>query len=256
MKKNFYLAIALLGFSVSLNAQTAKKGVGIKTDTPQTTLDVRAEATDTSMPDGVLVPRLTVTELNAKSAVYGADQNGALVFVTSNTQGGAGTKVENVKDPGFYYYDHATSKWKGVGGGGASIYTANGKLLADRTVDQDGHDLTFNNTSATNPNKRVIVDTRFQTNKAVFAKIRTVSSLGPADWQDDDFIIVVTGGSTIGLPVCNAASEGRIISIANQRPHPTTNITANAPEANSTIRGGKGAYYACSNKKWYTVGGF
>ena len=121
MKKNFYLAIALLGFSVSLNAQTAKKGVGIKTDTPQTTLDVRAEATDTTMPDGVLVPRLDVGQLNAKSAVYGADQNGALVFVTSNTQGGAGTKVENVKDPGFYYYDNATSKWKGVGGGSSSI---------------------------------------------------------------------------------------------------------------------------------------
>ena len=121
MKKNFYLAIALLGFSVSLNAQTAKKGVGIKTDTPQTTLDVRAETADNAMPDGVLVPRLTVTQLNAKSGAYGADQNGALVFVTSNTQGGAGTKVENVKDPGFYYYDHATNKWKGVGGGSSSI---------------------------------------------------------------------------------------------------------------------------------------
>ena len=254
MKKNFYLAIALLGFSVSLNAQTAKKGVGIKTDTPQTTLDVRAEATDTTMPDGVLVPRLDVTQLNAKSGVYGADQNGALVFVTSNTQGGAGTKVENVKDPGFYYYDHATSKWKGVGGG-ASIYTANGKLLADRTVDQDGHNLTFNNTSAANPNKRVIVDTRFQTNKAVFAKIRTVGSLAATDWQDDDFIIVVTGGTSIGLPVCNAANEGRIISVASQLTN-NANITANAPQANSTIRAGKGSYYSCSNNKWYTVGGF
>lgn len=254
MKKNFYLAIALLGFSVSLNAQTAKKGVGIKTDSPQATLDVRAEATVTTMPDGVLVPRLDVGQLNAKSAAYGADQNGALVFVTSNTQGGAGTKVENVKDPGFYYYDNATSKWKGVGGG-ASIYTENGKLLADRTVDQDGHDLTFNNTSAANPNKRVIVDTRFQTNKAVFAKIRTVGSLAATDWQDDDFIIVVTGGTSIGLPVCNAANEGRIISVASQLTF-NTSITANAPEANSTIRAGKGSYYACSNNKWYTVGGF
>ena len=254
MKKNFYLAIALLGFSVSLNAQTAKKGVGIKTDSPQATLDVRAEATVTTMPDGVLVPRLDVGQLNAKSAAYGADQNGALVFVTSNTQGGVGTKVENVKDPGFYYYDNATSKWKGVGGG-ASIYTENGKLLADRTVDQDGHDLTFNNTSAANPNKRVIVDTRFQTNKAVFAKIRTVGSLAATDWQDDDFIIVVTGGTSIGLPVCNAANEGRIISVASQLTF-NTSITANAPEANSTIRAGKGSYYACSNNKWYTVGGF
>jgi hypothetical protein len=119
MKKNFYLAVALLGFSISLNAQV--KGVGIKTDHPNATLDVRAEAANNGMPDGVLVPRLTVTELNAKYAVYGADQNGALVFVTSNTQGTPGTKVENVKDPGFYYYDHATSKWKGVGGGSSSI---------------------------------------------------------------------------------------------------------------------------------------
>ena len=255
MKKNFYLAIALLGFSVSLNAQTAKKGVGIKTDSPQATLDVRAEATVATMPDGVLVPRLDVTQLNTKSAVYGADQNGALVFITSNTQGTPGTKVENVKDPGFYYYDHATSKWKGVGGGGASIYTANGKLLADRTVDQDGHDLTFNNTSATNPNKRVIVDTRFQTNKAVFAKIRTVGSLAATDWQDDDFIIVVTGGTSIGLPVCSAANEGRIISVASQLTL-NASITANAPQGNSTIRAGKGSYYSCSNNKWYTVGCF
>ena len=210
MKKNFYLAIALLGFSVSLNAQTAKKGVGIKTDSPQATLDVRAEATVTTMPDGVLVPRLDVGQLNAKSAAYGADQNGALVFVTSNTQGSAGTKVEN---------------------------------------------LTFNNTSATNPNKRVIVDTRFQTNKAVFAKIRTVGSLAATDWQDDDFIIVVTGGTSIGLPVCNAANEGRIISVASQLTL-NASITANAPQGNSTIRAGKGSYYSCSNNKWYTVGGF
>ena len=217
-------------------------------------MDVRAETADNAMPDGVLVPRLTVGQLNAKSAAYGADQNGALVFITSNTQGGAGTKVENVKDPGFYYYDNATSKWKGVGGG-ASIYTENGKLLADRTVDQDGHNLIFNNTSAANPDKRVIVDTRFQTNKAVFAKIRTVGSLAATDWQDDDFIIVVTGGTSIGLPVCNVANEGRIISVASQLTN-NANITANAPQANSTIRAGKGSYYSCSNNKWYTVGGF
>lgn len=178
MKKNFYLAIALLGFSVSLNAQTAKKGVGIKTDTPQTTLDVRAEATDTSMPDGVLVPRLDVGQLNAKSAVYGADQNGALVFVTSNTQGGAGTKVENVKDPGFYYYDHATSKWKGVGGGGDA-----GQIKGPMHAVVSG------------PN----------------ANVRTSATLTSSTWTSTDFGIFINGSplQLINLPDASA-NAGRI----------------------------------------------
>jgi hypothetical protein len=180
MKKNFYLAIALLGFSVSLNAQTAKKGVGIKTDTPQTTLDVRAEATDTSMPDGVLVPRLDVGQLNAKSGVYGADQNGALVFVTSNTQGTPGTKVENVKDPGFYYYDHATSKWKGVGGGSSGQIS--GALHAN-----------------------------------VPTNVRTVTSLPSSAWTATDYGLILGSGFSGNMSLPDATTNsGRILFVVNQ----------------------------------------
>lgn len=222
MKKNFYLAIALLGFSVSLNAQTAKKGVGIKTDTPQTTLDVRAEATDTSMPDGVLVPRLTVTELNAKSAVYGADQNGALVFVTSNTQGGAGTKVENVKDPGFYYYDATASKWKGVGGGDA------GQIKGS-------------------------VHTNVGTN------VRSIAGLSASDWQDDDYIIILTSASgLISLPDATLLkNKGRVVSVVNQTGGARTFVTTvnfrpkNAP----IIYPGNGALYVSDGTTWYMIGG-
>ena len=225
MKKNFYLAIALLGFSVSLNAQTAKKGVGIKTDTPQTTLDVRAEATDASMPDGVLVPRLTVTELNAKSAVYGADQNGALVFVTSNTQGGAGTKVEKVKDPGFYYYDHATSKWKGVGGGDA------GQI-----------------------NGPVHVNTNTGGN------VRSVPLMSANDWQDNDYIIIATAaGPNLFLPDATLAkNKGRVVSLVNQTGTPKSFVgaAANSPSNNGTLLAGKGSFYVSDGTTWHTIGGF
>ena len=222
MKKNFYLAIALLGFSVSLNAQTAKKGVGIKTDTPQTTLDVRAEATDTSMPDGVLVPRLTVTELNAKSAVYGADQNGALVFVTSNAQGTSGTKVEKVKDPGFYYYDATDSKWKGVGGGDA------GQIKG-------------------------AVHTNVGTN------VRSIAGLSASDWQDDDYIIILTSASgLISLPDATLLkNKGRVVSVVNQTGGARTFVsTVNfRPKNAPVIYPGNGSLYVSDGTTWYMIGG-
>ena len=222
MKKNFYLAIALLGFSVSLNAQTAKKGVGIKTDSPQATLDVRAEATVTTMPDGVLVPRLDVGQLDAKSAVYGADQNGALVFITSNTPGGAGTKVEKVKDPGFYYYDATNSKWKAVGGGDA------GQIKGS-------------------------VHTNVGTN------VRSIAGLSASDWQDDDYIIILTSASgLISLPDDTLLkNKGRVVSVVNQTGGARTFVTTvnfrpkNAP----IIYPGNGALYVSDGTTWYMIGG-
>ena len=228
MKKNFYLAIALLGFSVSLNAQTAKKGVGIKTDTPQTTLDVRAEATDTSMPDGVLVPRLTVTELNAKSAVYGADQNGALVFVTSNTQGGAGTKVENVKDPGFYYYDHATSKWKGVGGGGDA-----GQIKGPMHAVVSG------------PN----------------ANVRTSATLTSSTWTSTDFGIFINGSplQLINLPDASA-NAGRILFVSNLTGGGVTWNQIGTPGQykplkGTTMKGGDAVLVISDGSAWHILAG-
>ena len=224
MKKNFYLAIALLGFSVSLNAQTAKKGVGIKTDSPQATLDVRAEATVTTMPDGVLVPRLDVGQLDAKSAVYGADQNGALVFITSNTPGGAGTKVEKVKDPGFYYYDATNSKWKAVGGGDAGQIS--GALHAN--VPTNVRTLTSGNLSATT-------------------------------WTATDYGIILGAGFTGQIsfpdPVTNS---GRILFITNQ----TTGSKAWIPGGYSpngvgvNLFGGRAIMVMSDGTKWVAIAGF
>ncbi len=228
MKKNFYLAIALLGFSVSLNAQTAKKGVGIKTDAPQTTLDVRAETADNAMPDGVLVPRLTVTQLNAKSAAYGADQNGALVFVTSNTQGGTGTKEENVKDPGFYYYDATASKWKGVGGGGDA-----GQIKGPMHAVVSG------------PN----------------ANVRTSATLTSSTWTSTDFGIFINGSplQLINLPDASA-NAGRILFVSNLTGGGVTWNQIGTPGQykplkGTTMKGGDAVLVISDGSAWHILAG-
>ncbi|MBT2622916.1 MULTISPECIES: hypothetical protein [Chryseobacterium] len=116
MRKNLWTAIMLISFAMLSKAQN--KGVGINTITPAATLDVVASTTDKTMPDAVLVPRMTAQELAAKDAVYIAAQNGALVFVTSGV--GTTDKTGNITGAGFYYYDNTSSTWKTLGGGGTT----------------------------------------------------------------------------------------------------------------------------------------
>lgn len=59
-----------------------KAQVGINTDSPKSTLDVQASPT-VNYPDGIIPPRITADALKAKETFYGADQNGAIVYVTS-----------------------------------------------------------------------------------------------------------------------------------------------------------------------------
>ena len=100
-----------------LTTGIASAQVGVGNTSPKATLDVTGVAT-TTVADGVLVPRYTAGDLAAKDNAYGADQNGALVFITAVT--GATGKTADVAAVGFYYYNHATSKWKAVGGGSSS----------------------------------------------------------------------------------------------------------------------------------------
>lgn len=72
-------------------------GVGINTTNPQAALHV------VSTESGVLDPR--VTEAQRDAMTVGAAQNGMRVFVTDGS------------NPGFYYYDHPSTTWKGIGGG-------------------------------------------------------------------------------------------------------------------------------------------
>ncbi len=117
MKKN---VLSTLVFLTSLGFASAQ--VGINQMMPKASLDVKASDQATIV-DGVLVPRLTVTELALKDGIYLADQNGALVFVTAGV--GTAGKTIDIKTPGFYYYDSNTSKWTSMGGSSAVPSAAN-----------------------------------------------------------------------------------------------------------------------------------
>ncbi len=96
-----------LSFGALVNAQ-----VGINTTSPATTFDVSKSAV-AIVPDGVLVTRMTGDELKAKDALYLANQNAALVYVTA-IPNPTTAKTINVKTPGFYYYDNSISQWVGA----------------------------------------------------------------------------------------------------------------------------------------------
>ncbi|SMC63096.1 hypothetical protein [Moheibacter sediminis] len=126
MKKQIILLAAFLITGVAVKAQ-----VGVGTDDPKSTLEIVGETTST-VADGVLVPRFTVTELSVKDGAYGADQNGALVFVTSGV--GSAGKTSEITGPGFHYYDNATSKWIAVGGGGSSAPAVYQNILGESVM--------------------------------------------------------------------------------------------------------------------------
>lgn len=124
--KKIILSIAFIASGLVASAQ-----VGVGTTDPRVSLQVDKSAVPTDA-DGVLVPRVTVAELNTKAITYGDDQNGALVFVTATA--GAANETSNVSATGFHYYDVATDKWKAVGGGAtksARVSAVNGLTNAD-----------------------------------------------------------------------------------------------------------------------------
>ena len=87
--------------------------VGINTTDPKTTFDVNGKIDGsgnllTTDITGMQAPRLTRAELTAKGNVlYGADQKGALVYITDVTAGDALTQRINITAAGYYYFDGA-----------------------------------------------------------------------------------------------------------------------------------------------------
>ena len=99
MRKTVTLLLAAAAFTASA------QNVGINTATPKATLDITGSPADASQPDGVIAPRLTRTQLIAKTG-YGADQNGAIVYVT-DLSGIINTTTAAVTQPGYYVFNGA-----------------------------------------------------------------------------------------------------------------------------------------------------
>ena len=103
--RRLLLATMLLFAPVAANAQVT---VGSGT-LPAATLDVVATNTDGSTAEGVIVPRLTKAQINAKQAQYTAAQTGATVYVTDFSAPSVGGYSDRISCIGFAYW--SGSQW-------------------------------------------------------------------------------------------------------------------------------------------------
>lgn len=119
-RKTFLCTILLfvaIGFVSNLQAQVT---VG-SNDEPKATLDVKAAASDATLA-GVIAPRMDRAYLNSRDSHYGADQTGAIVYVTT-LNGSKTGQAANVDKIGYYYFDGSVWQPFGSDDGGGDCAT-------------------------------------------------------------------------------------------------------------------------------------
>ncbi|GHT19730.1 hypothetical protein FACS189429_7640 [Bacteroidia bacterium] len=104
MKRKVFLTAGVIALmsGAALNAQ-----VGINTETPKASLDIVASQTDGTTAEGIIVPRLTLAQLNAKRAQYGIDQTGAQVYITDYSGVTVPSYSDQITCVGFAYWNGA-----------------------------------------------------------------------------------------------------------------------------------------------------
>lgn len=146
MKKTIFTLLAIITTSVIYSQ------VGIDTETPNATFDVVADPTDLTKPDGIIAPRLTGAELKDKDNSYNAEQNGAIVFVTTAVDAPT-LRTVNITERGYYYFDSSrgtVGEWVKIGAGsGLSNTTADNGLTKTSDNIQLGGSLIAPTTIAT-----------------------------------------------------------------------------------------------------------
>jgi hypothetical protein len=108
MKKKTIL-LGFLALWCGLSVLSAQ--VGINTETPQATLDVVASKTDGTTAEGIIFPRLTLQQLNAKKAKYTVNQRGAQVYIYDYSGASIAGYSNEVGCIGLYLFDG--TKWHG-----------------------------------------------------------------------------------------------------------------------------------------------
>ncbi|PQL94013.1 hypothetical protein [Apibacter adventoris] len=110
MKKIILSIFILAGISFASNAQILIGDDGNTTKAHANLEIVKSKNTD-NIPSGILIPRLTVSflENNEIAKLYGANQNGVLIFVSDSP--GNSSITSNITKPGFYYFDATQNKW-------------------------------------------------------------------------------------------------------------------------------------------------
>ncbi|MDR2206856.1 MAG: hypothetical protein LBE36_11960 [Flavobacteriaceae bacterium] len=116
MKKNFYLPLIALTIGVAAYAQTTPSGVGINTNAPKATLDVKGK-TPITFPEGIIAPIFDRGTLNDAEKFYTPAQKAAIVYVDNVSTGESTGQAENIDAKGYYYFDG--DKWMKMSGGGS-----------------------------------------------------------------------------------------------------------------------------------------
>jgi len=115
MKSIFFI---LFFYTVlQLNAQT-----GINTVDPKATLDVVGQPSTITVMDGIIPPRLTGDQLQAKT--YTSDQNGAITYATQASSSPIGQTI-NVTSAGLYVFNSILNQWIALSSNTANSYSKN-----------------------------------------------------------------------------------------------------------------------------------
>ncbi|PKG43977.1 hypothetical protein [Psychroflexus sp. MES1-P1E] len=149
--KKLLLSFVLIAANFILSAQ-----VGVNTTEPKATLDVVGDPATSTVLDGILAPRLTESQLRAKT--YTIAQDGVLVYVTADATPVAG-QTENVTTKGYYFFDGDASvlKWTGIAEKAPTVLTDKIVFTAEyagAALEADGSDnlgfLTSDNAGSAN----------------------------------------------------------------------------------------------------------
>ena len=114
VKKNFsFFRVAVIMSLLVVNAAFSYAQVTVGSNSvPNATLDVVGQAGVTTVTDGVIAPRLSGVQLQAKDGRYGTDQTGAIVYVIAPLSSSTSAKTLYVTSIGYYYFDGEV--WQGL----------------------------------------------------------------------------------------------------------------------------------------------
>ena len=141
MKRLIFSALVLS--AVTANAQVKDGMVGINTDEPRATMHIEPGVSESK---GLIIPRITAAQMKTMTnlAHFGADHHAIITYLKETLPATDRTgKLVDVADPGYYYYDDNTQKWKTFGGGAEQDlrYINSNHLTQDAGIGNNGTSL-------------------------------------------------------------------------------------------------------------------